>query len=317
MSDASDTEPPESEPSARLRPHHLAIGLGLGIAAFTVFSGVMPLITGWENPNDVHRQVFTNIPGPLQLAFYTVIPVLLVWGAFRFADRIKNWERGRPADRRTTVRNAKSRLADFRAGVYMRTLLRDPAAGLMHSMIYFGFLGLLAVTTVNEIDHQMPDDVTFLHGRTYQAYAAFGDLAGVVFLAGIVWAMARRYVRRPYRIRIKSKPEHAVILGTFFAIGISGFGAEMFRIALGRTGTDTDFERWSFVGYPLSGSSTGGARRRCETWHQWWWIGHVASFVVFLAILPVTMLRHMFTSPINMYLKDKDRPKGAMRRCRT
>ena len=25
------------------------------------------------------------------------------------------------------------------------------------------------------------------------------------------------------------------------------------------------------------------------------------------------MLRHMFTSPLNMYLKDKDRPKGAMK----
>ena len=53
--------------------------------------------------------------------------------------------------------------------------------------------------------------------------------------------------------------------------------------------------------------------RHLQTWHQWWWIGHVATFVAFLAILPLTMLRHMFTSPLNMYLKDKDRPKGAMR----
>ena len=64
----------------------------------------------------------------------------------------------------------------------MRTLLRDPAAGLMHSMIYFGFLVLLGVTTVLEIDHQMPEDLKFLQGRTYQAYAFVGDLAGVVFL---------------------------------------------------------------------------------------------------------------------------------------
>ena len=43
------------------------------------------------------------------------------------------------------------------------------------------------------------------------------------------------------------------------------------------------------------------------------WIAHVVAFIVFLAILPITMLRHMFTSPLNMYLKDKDRPKGAMK----
>ena len=30
-------------------------------------------------------------------------------------------------------------------------------------------------------------------------------------------------------------------------------------------------------------------------------------------ILPTTMLRHMFTSPLNMYLRHRDRPKGAMR----
>ena len=106
----------------------------------------------------------------------------------------------------------------------MRTLLRDPAAGLMHSMIYFGFLVLLAVTTVLEIDHQMPEDLKFLQGRTYQAYAFVGDAAGLVFVVGVAWAILRRYVQRPYRIRIKTKPEHALILGTFLVIGLSGFG---------------------------------------------------------------------------------------------
>ena len=212
----SPDEPAESSPSqpAGLKPHHLAIGLGIAIAVFTVVSGVVPLITDWHNDNAVHREVFGDIPAPLQVAFYTVIPVMIVWGAFRFADRMKNWERGRPAPtRRTTTANAKRRFGDFRAGVYMRTLLRDPAAGLMHSMIYFGFLVLLGVTTVLEIDHQMPEDLKFLHGRTYQAYAFVGDVAGLVFVGGVVWAIVRRYVQRPYRIRIKTKPEHAVILG--------------------------------------------------------------------------------------------------------
>jgi Fe-S oxidoreductase len=39
----------------------------------------------------------------------------------------------------------------------------------------------------------------------------------------------------------------------------------------------------------------------------------VLSFVLFVVILPVTMLRHMFTSPLNMYLRDRERPKGAMK----
>ncbi len=302
--DATDTAP------ARIKPHHLALALGIGIAVFTAISGIVPLITGWHNDNAIHREVFGNVPAPLKVAFYTVIPVMLVWGSFQFANRMKNWERGAPAKRRTTAKNAKKRAGDYRSGVYMQTLLRDSAAGLMHSMIYFGFLVLLGVTTVLEVDHQMPEDLKFLHGRTYQAYAFVGDAAGLVFTLGIVWAIVRRYIQKPYRIRIKSKPEHAVILGMFLILGLSGFAAEMFRIALNGT---PSYEKYSFIGYPLAQTVDSMSINSLETWHQWMWVAHVLSFVVFLAILPITMLRHMFTSPLNMYLRDKDRPKGAMK----
>ncbi|NND74964.1 MAG: 4Fe-4S dicluster domain-containing protein [Ilumatobacter sp.] len=311
MSSDVDT-PPDATTQApeRVKPHQLALVLFTAIGLFTLVSGIVPQITKWENDNAVHRTVFVNIPGPLQVAFYTVIPVLLIWVGMMFANRMKNWERGAPAQRRTTTKNAKQRLKDFRAGVYMQTLLRDAGAGLMHSMIYFGFLVLLGVTTVLEVDHQLPEELKFLHGTTYKAYAFVGDAAGLVFLGGIVWAIARRYVYRPYRIRTKSRPEHAAILGVFLAIGVTGYGAEMFRIA---AEDRPDYEQWSFIGYPLASLVDGWSASTIGTWHQWWWIGHVVAFIAFLVLLPLTMLRHVFTSPINMYLKDKDRPKGAMR----
>ena len=298
----------------RLKPYQLSIALGVGIGVFTMVSGIIPLITGWKGDSPIHREVFGGIPGALKIAFYTVIPVMLIWGSLRFADRIRNWERGAPDRRRTTKKNVKQRLADYRAGVYMKTLLRDSGAGLMHSMIYFGFLVLLGVTTVLEIDHQMPPALKFLHGDVYRAYALVGDVAGVVFTAGVVWAIVRRYVQRPYRIRIKSKPEHALILGVLLAIGVTGFGAEMFRIAQGQAaGQDLSYEKWSVVGYPLAQLVNGANADTLATWHQIWWVVHVLTFIAFLAILPITMLRHIFTSPLNMYLKDRDRPKGAMK----
>jgi Fe-S oxidoreductase/nitrate reductase gamma subunit len=307
---SGDSTPGES----RIRPHHIAIALGIGIALFTVISGILPMITDWHNENDIHRVVLGDVPGPLKVVFYTVIPLVLAWGAFRFADRMKNWERGRPAQRRTRTDNAKQRAERYRAGVYMRTLLRDPAAGAMHSMIYFGFLVLLGVTTVLEIDHQLPEDLKFLHGRTYQAYAFVGDAAGLVFLTGVVWAIVRRYVQRPYRIRIKSKLDHVLALGSLLLIVVSGFAAEMFRIALGTArGEDMDWERYSFIGYPLSKTLDNVSAGTLDTWHEAMWVGHVLTFVVFLVVLPGTMLRHMFTSPLNMYLSPKDRPKGAMK----
>ncbi|MEY4228543.1 MAG: hypothetical protein RLZ84_1135, partial [Actinomycetota bacterium] len=163
--EASSTE------KKRLRPHQISIGIGLFMGVFTLMSGVIPNFTKWHSESEVTRHVFEGIPSALKAAFYTVIPVMLVWGSFRFADRMRNWERGAPDRRKTTPKNVKRRLADYRAGVYMRTLLRDSAAGLMHSMIYFGFLVLLGVTTTLEIDHQLPESLKFLHGGVYQAYA--------------------------------------------------------------------------------------------------------------------------------------------------
>ena len=293
---------------SRVKPHQLAIGLGVVLATITAVSGITATVFQWHDDSDVQREVFGNIPGAWKLVFYTVFPVLILYGAVLFSQRVRNWERGAPDNRRTTKKNVGRRMKDFRAGVYMKTLLRDPAAGIMHSLIYFSFLILLAVTTVLEINHQMPEAAKFLHGDVYRAYSAIGDGAGLMMLTGVLWAIVRRYIQRPYRIRIKTKPEHAIILGTLLTIAVTGFGTEIWRIALqGRP----SFEQWSFVAYPLAGLIDG--RDNLAGAHQIWWVAHVASFFLFVTILPVTMLRHIFTSPLNMYLKDRERPKGAMK----
>ena len=303
-----------------LRPHHLSIILGVSVAAVTVISGIAATVNGWHDESTVTREVFGNIPGALKVAFYSVIPALIIYGSILFANRMKNWERGTPDNRSTTKSNAKKRFGDFRSGVYMKTLLRDPAAGIMHSLMYFPFLILLAVTTVLEINHQVPESLKFLHGDVYRAYTLVGDVAGLLFLIGVTWAVLRRFGPRrfrPYRIRIKSKPEHAAGLLILLAIGVTGLGVEAFRIALQAApgGLGNEAETWSVVGYPLGLliKDVGFFADQIHGWHQAWWIAHVLSFMAFLALLPITMLRHMFTSPLNMYLKDRDRPKGAMK----
>ena len=315
MDPASDNaggeETSANAPRTPIKASQLWLAVGLTIAGVTVLSGLTSLFFNFEDDSEIQREVFENIPSPLKLAFYTVIPLLLVWGSVQLSYRVKNWERGAP-DRRTTNRkNFKKRMADFRSGVYMQTLMREPGAGIMHSLIYFNFIILLAVTTVLEINHQVPDALKFLNGNVYKAYSLIGDLAGIGFLAGMAIAIVRRYGPRkwrPYRIAVKSRPEHAVILGVLTAIGVTGFGAEAYRIALQDL---PEFERWSVIGYPLALLADGSGN--LAGWHQAWWIAHVISFCAFLAIIPGTMLRHMFTSPLNMYLSDRDRPKGAMK----
>jgi Fe-S oxidoreductase/nitrate reductase gamma subunit len=292
----------------RIKGPHLVLVIGLAFAIVTALSGVAATVFQQHDESPTTREVFGGIPSSLKIAFYVMVSILLVYGAVLFSQRVKNWTRGKPDDRRTTPKNVKRRLGDFRAGVYMQTLLRDPAAGIMHSLIYFSFLVLLAVTTILEINHQIPESWKFLNGNVYMAYSFIGDFAGLCLFVGVMWAIVRRYIQRPYRIRIKTKPEHAVILGVFLAITVTGFGTEAWRIA--ETGMPA-FETWSFVSWPIANLIKNNSN--LAGGHQVWWILHIFSFFAFLVILPVTMLRHMFTSPLNMYLKDRERPKGAMK----
>jgi Fe-S oxidoreductase len=146
----------------------------------------------------------------------------------------------------------------------------------------------------------------FLNGWFYEGYSAVLDLAAVVFLIGIVWAVVRRYGQKPWRLRTKTRPEDAWILVVLAFIGVSGLLTEAARISLaGRP----SFEVWSFIGYPLSylvPSETASG------WHQALWISHAVAFVVFLVMLPATKLRHAVTSPTNLALAPRTRPKGAM-----
>jgi Fe-S oxidoreductase/nitrate reductase gamma subunit len=293
-----------------LKPSQVVLVLGALVALGAIASGVLPRITGWTDASRVSRRVFIDIPEPIYWLFYATVATMLFVCAWLVSLRVRNYLRGGPDDRRTTRENVHRRLGDFRSGVWMRTLLRDPAAGLMHSCIYFGFLVLFAATVILEIDHQLPPSLKFLHGSVYEGYKATANVFGIVFLVGLFWALGRRYVQRPYRIRIKTKPEDAVILGTFLVIGITGFLIEGFRIALeGRP----NFEAWSFVGWGLSALWSGWSHGTLSDLHRTMWIVHFAAFIAFLVILPTTKLRHMITSPMNMYLGDRDRPKGAMK----
>ena len=180
----------------------------------------------------------------------------------------------------------------------------------MHSFIYFGFLVLFIATVVLEIDHQLPDNLKFLHGGVYQGYAFAADLVGVVFIVGIVWAIARRYVERPVphphqdQARGRGHPRHvprdrASPASSPRRCASRCVGPPRLReVVVRRVPALVAVRR-------LVGRATLDRRapRGCGA-------SHFAAFVAFLVILPTTKLRHMITSPMNMYLKRQGPAQG-------
>ena len=277
--------------------------IGVLSALATLTLGVLGTLP--EHPDlEVGRRVFGSIPAPVVVLFDVGLSVF-TWLMFHlFAQRAASWGQGQ-ADRRTG--RWGERLHHLREGLTMKTLMRDPRAGVMHSLIYYGFLVLFLGTVTLEVDHLLPADFKFLHGQVYMGYSAILDLAAIVYLAGLALAIVGRYLIPTWRLRSKTRPEDSVILGVLVIIGLTGLLTEAARISMeGRP----DHEIWSFVGYPISFLFDPAA---ASGWHLAFWVTHAAAFVLFLMILPLTKLRHMVTSPANLFLSPHERPKGAMR----
>ena len=287
----------------KITASQVLVGLGTLSALGTMLLWWLGSLPG-EPDHPVHRTVFGNISPALEAAFYVSVSAFLFVVFYLFSLRARNWERG-AAERRSG--RMGDRLAQLRRGLAMQTLMRDRAAGVMHSMVYYGFFILFLGTVTLEIDHLMPADYKFLVGGVYQGYSAILDGASLVYLGGLAWALMRRYGQRPWRLRSKTKAEDFWILITLALIGVTGLGTEAARIAFAER---PDFEVWSFVGYPLSFAVP---QAWAGTTHQVMWVLHIVSFLAFLVVLPTTKLRHMVTSPANMFLSPRERPKGAMR----
>lgn len=302
MSVTMETEQEESH-SARPSVDQVLEATGVLAAVGTLALGFLGTIPE-HPPFEVGREVFGDIPAPLVVMFYFGLAAFL-WLTFHlFAQRAASWQQGRSDDRTGLWGERLKRLSE---GLAMKTVMRDRRAGVMHSLIYYGFLVLFLGTVTLEIDHLMPAGLKFLHGSVYLGYSAILDLAALVFLGGLALAFVGRYLIPEWRIRSKTKPEDSVILGVLAFIGLTGLLTEAARISLAG---QPAHEVWSFVGYPLSNLFEQGS---ASGWHRFFWVAHAVAFVAFLVILPVTKLRHMVTSPTNLLLSPRNRPKGAMR----
>ena len=107
--------------------------LAVGFASFvgTLVLWWLGTLPGHFVP-DVGREVFGNIGVPLQAMFYIGVAGFLGLSFYLFSLRAENWQRG-GTDRRTG--QWKERVKRLVAGLSMKTLMRDRAAGLMHALV--------------------------------------------------------------------------------------------------------------------------------------------------------------------------------------
>jgi Fe-S oxidoreductase/nitrate reductase gamma subunit len=184
-------------------------------------------------------------------------------------------------------------------GVGQRKVVHGGSGGVMHGALFFGFLMLVAYTTLIFIQTDifpLFTNIVFMQGDFYLTLEFLGDTLGLAFVVGLIIAVYRRFVQKLEKL--ETGWDDYLVLTMLIWIGVSGFFLEAMRFLA----TQPSWAIYSPVGYVISqligisSISEGQARN----FYQVLWWAHMFSVMALIAIWPYTKLVHVLTSSLNI-----------------
>ncbi|MFO1349850.1 MAG: 4Fe-4S dicluster domain-containing protein [Gammaproteobacteria bacterium] len=173
--------------------------------------------------------------------------------------------------------------------------------GWPHLGIFYGFLTLLAGTTLVALDWDVfhPFGARLLQGNRYLYLEAVLDLLGAIFVASLatalVWRLAKLRAASADQRRIQWQ-FIALIAGLLY-LGVTGFTLEGLRLAV----NPQPWADWSWVGWQVSHllpARTGDTTAQIVYIALWW--SHALVAFTLLAALPYSTFLHSFAAPLNL-----------------
>jgi Fe-S oxidoreductase/nitrate reductase gamma subunit len=223
------------------------------------------------------------------------------WG-FAIYRRYELWRLGKPDDCTKDIGK--------RIGVFIRTtvsdvlfhrrFLRDPYPGIMHLIMFWGWVILLLASAVDAVTYYSGSHIV---GAPYLWFSLISDIGGLLVLIGILMAVYRRTVLKPERLN--TLLDDTVGLGLIAAILITGFMVEGLRQAATEINTHPDWAVWSPGGLGAAQAFAGMSRDSLLVWHRFlWWFHAVLTMGFFVyAALVFSKLQHMVVSPLNVFFR--------------
>jgi Fe-S oxidoreductase len=245
----------------------------------------------------------------VQLLRAAILLALLALAGGLFARRMRLLVRlnrlGRPVDRSGDLPRRVSREAGEVLG--QRKLLQRALPGVMHAMIFWGFL--ILITTILEALGQAVDPGFALPLIGHWPWLGLAqDVFASLVVVGLGIALWIRAVQRPERFIGSHSVEAYRILGLIFWIILTLFLMRGARIADG------------YVDYPAAWTPVSTAFSHLFTWMSAGWIGffaraflwlHLAIVLGFLVYLGYSKHLHIVTSAFNVWFTST-RARGAL-----
>jgi Fe-S oxidoreductase len=190
-----------------------------------------------------------------------------------------------------------------------RMIRREWKPGLMHTVIFLGFLSLLLrKLQLIAIGYDEGFAVTGLAGGIF---AAFKDLVEVAVLLAVVYAFYRRLVSKP--ARLEPNREGILVLSLITMILLTDFAFDGFRFALLSAGNPAIAHEQAFapVGGALAAAFAGLPQDTQQAgYHLAYWL-QMLTVLSFLVLLPVGEHFHIVTALPTLYFR-RGRPANSV-----
>jgi Fe-S oxidoreductase len=204
--------------------------------------------------------------------------------------------------------NPRERLRGVARALLHQRLLKVRYSGVLHAMIFTGFLVLMTAIAQSFGSVMFPGfSLVWIGGATW--IALLQDVFAVILTFGVLMAAWQRCVTRPERFKGSNALDAWVIYLLIVAIIVSMLLEAGFRIGAG----DAALGAWRPVSRAVADllqamgvtAAAAASGQRAAYWT------HVCAILVFLAYIPGSKHRHMFLAAPNVYFRNLA-PKGQL-----
>jgi len=217
------------------------------------------------------------------------------WGIHK---RIRLWHIGKKDKRSDKMwHRIKSFLLD---GIAHRRVLQDLYPGVIHLLIFLGFIVPFTVIVITQFIFTLPIALARL-------ISLILDIIALAAIVSLILAIYRRYITRPSRLN--NRPDDLLSLILILLIVLTGIILEGLRISV----IGKDVQTWATVGNTLAAliNITGLDNNAKGLLSMIIFRVHFFLVLGIIAYIPYAKLFHIISSPINMIFRSLS-PKGTL-----
>jgi len=244
-----------------------------------------------------------------------IIVFLAVFGFFAYSvnNLIKYLKVAKKKDDRFD--NVPTRLKRVWNIAFAQTkLLRDPVAGTLHLLIFWGFvLFIFAVIETILQGFYSPFSLSFL-GPIYTVITLVQDLFGLLVILSIIFSLYRRFIQRVPRLVVDDHgmKDAAFILTLIMFIVISMYGQNASGFA--NNGMSYHESELRPVSAFISGLFFTGPNSTSTFLYEFFWWMHILLIFGFLNYLPYSKHLHILSSIPNVFFANLDPVRNTIKK---